>query len=224
VGLRFEPTDDPAVVELRIGTGDCYAVNGPAQEQFRQFRTAIAALSPGVNEINVRINLDGGHSNIAIGLHDLLRGWRGRVITSVEQVAWSSGAVLAQAGSVRRMAADGLFGMHHANLTIDLSVVPGGRLVCPAADLRRYADMVDQADEQCIRIFAERTGGSCVGPGRRDYGAGRAPARLARAHGGEGQGGIRANGRGDRTAGAFSVTNDATNPTTSLQWGRRCDR
>jgi ATP-dependent protease ClpP protease subunit len=162
MGLLFKPTDDPAVVELRIGTGDCYELNGQSQEQFRQFRAALAAIPPRVSEINVRINLPGGHANISIGLHDLLRGWRGRVVTSVEQVAWSSGAVLSQAGSVRRMAADGIFGTHHANVTIDLSVVPTGVFIAPAADLRRYADLVDQMDEQCIRIFADRTGRSAA--------------------------------------------------------------
>jgi ATP-dependent protease ClpP protease subunit len=160
MGFRFDPTDDPAVADLRIRSGGCYELNGQSQEQFGQMRSAFAALPPSVGEINVRINLEGGHFNIAIGLHELLTQWRGRVVTSIEQVAWSSGSILAQAGSVRRMAADAIFGMHHARLSVDLSTVPSGVAMFPAPDLRRYADILDQADERIVCIFAERTGRS----------------------------------------------------------------
>jgi ATP-dependent protease ClpP protease subunit len=151
----FSQTDDPTVVELRITREHCI---GPTQERFAQFRAAFASLSPSVSEIHVIINVLGGHANIGLGLHNLLLGWRGRVTTEIEQSAWSTGAFLAQAGSVRRMASDAVFGTHNCVLTVDDSVASNGIWTFPAKELRRLADLVDEMNEHCIRIFVERSG------------------------------------------------------------------
>src|SRR5580704_4581129 len=99
----FSKTDAPAVVELKIGGENCFEVNGPPGETLGRFSEALAALPPTVCEIVVRINLGGGHANNAIGIYDMLKRWRGRVVTSIEPVAWSTGAIIAQVGSVRRI-------------------------------------------------------------------------------------------------------------------------
>jgi ATP-dependent protease ClpP protease subunit len=159
-GFLFKPTDDPSTVELQFGDGIGFSRNGDAGEWLRRLSAELDALSPSVSEISVRINAIGGHSHIAVGMHNLLRAWRGRVVTSSDN-AWSTGSIVAQAGSVRRMAADGIFGMHHAVLHIDFEICgPSGVATFPAADLRRYADQLDGVDEWIVRIFAERTGRS----------------------------------------------------------------
>ena len=113
-----------------------------------------------MSEINVRIDSTGGHSNIAIGLHELLIGWRGgRVVASID-VAISTGAVISQAASVRRMATDGIFAPHAALLRVDLGTAPDAYVTLTSAELRRLAESCDQMTERCLGIFAERSGHS----------------------------------------------------------------
>jgi ATP-dependent protease ClpP protease subunit len=156
----FKTTDNPSVVELRIGGEDCYQLNGQPGETLRRFSEALAALSPSVREIVIRINAQGGHCNIGIGIFDMLRRWRGRVVTSIEPVAWSTGAILSQVGAHRRIAANGIIGPHKNRMTIDLSIVPGGTAYYTTPGLRLYADAVDQGSRVIAKIFAKRTGRS----------------------------------------------------------------
>jgi ATP-dependent protease ClpP protease subunit len=160
LGFSFNQTDDPTVAELHIVQGTGYDKYRYPAEYFRKFTEALNALSPCVEMIDVKINSYGmGCGHIAISMYNLLRGWRGRVVTSVD-CAWSASALVSQAGSVRRMAADGIFGTHNSVLRVDLEVMPGGIGIFPASDLRKYADQLDEQTELNVCIFAERSGHS----------------------------------------------------------------
>ncbi len=158
MGFLFKETGDPAVAELQITDGLGHERNRVPAEAFALFGSELEALSKrGVRKLDVRISSTGGHANIAIGICDLLFRWPGEVTTRVE-IAFSAGSIIAQAGRVRRMAADGLIHTHPCRLRIDLETVPSGIAMFGAADLRRYADACDQMSERVLRIYSERSG------------------------------------------------------------------
>jgi ATP-dependent protease ClpP protease subunit len=158
LGFLFQQTGRSDVVELQICDGIGYSNDGHAEASFGEFGAKLAFLDPHVKELDVRINSMGGHHHIAIGIHDLLVGSRFRVVSTIEGMAFSCGAIVSQGAAWRRMAADGVFMMHRAVLTADLQMFPDGFFRSSAADLRKYADWLDAASEEAVRIFMRRTG------------------------------------------------------------------
>jgi ATP-dependent protease ClpP protease subunit len=159
MGFLFKQTDDPAIAELHVCDQIGYGDDGRGSDAAREFNAQLAGLLP-VREINVRINSTGGHGHIAIGIHDALRRCGARVVTSIEGFAMSAAATVAQAGSVRRMAADAVLHAHDCLLRVDTSFEPSGVLMLTAAELRRCAALLDQMTERIACIFAERSGRS----------------------------------------------------------------
>jgi ATP-dependent protease ClpP protease subunit len=164
VTFRFELTDRPDVAEFQIydTVGDFLTGGAPTQESERATVDAIgaqlASLPSTVTTLNVRINVVGGLNHVACGIYHLLRQSRFSVVTSIENLALSAGATIAQAGAVRRMAADGLFMIHSATMPIDLTMFPKGMFIFTAPNMREYAAMLDRATESTVRILADRSG------------------------------------------------------------------
>jgi ATP-dependent protease ClpP protease subunit len=159
----FKLTDRADVAEFHI----CEHVrdwnNGPPTTTSEKATLdAIAArldsCPPHVTTMELRINCAGGLMHVAGGICDLLSRSRFSVITSIENLALSAGAVVSQAGKVRRMAEDGLWMIHPSTMPIDLSQFPGGLFIFHEEGLREYADLLHRSTEQSVRICAERSG------------------------------------------------------------------
>ncbi len=163
MGFLFKETGDAAVAELQIPDMIGFENNRPSAETVPEslnlFCAWISALPLNVSEINLKIDCIGGAGRLAIDVYRLLRGWPGRVVTTSE-IAFSAGATIAQAGSVRRIAADGLMFTHPAVLRIDPGQDSYGVAWLPAEELRRGADLLDELTANNLRIYSERSGRS----------------------------------------------------------------
>jgi ATP-dependent protease ClpP protease subunit len=163
MGFRFTETDDPTVAELQIADMVGFENNRPAAEtvpeSLSRFSSCLSALSRSVREINIKIDCIGGSGKLATEVYGLLRGWPGRVVTTSE-IAFSAGSVIAQAGSVRRITADGLMLIHPSVLRIEIAADSYGVTWLPATELRRWADHLDTLTAENLEIYVERSGRS----------------------------------------------------------------
>lgn len=101
-------------------------------------------------EIEVQINSPGGEVWDGIAIYNALRMHPAKVTTRVDGMAASIASVIAQAGDRRIMVAASQMVVHDA----------WGLCVGPAADMREFADLLDQQSEVIADIYAERSGRS----------------------------------------------------------------
>jgi ATP-dependent protease ClpP protease subunit len=144
---------DSNTAELRVTSWvDLVANDGDGKATLDALTAMIAGLPARINRIDVRLNCVGGVSFVALGLVDFLRS-RFHVITStIENIAMSAGATIAQAGHVRRIAADGVCLIHPTILHVR------GYDRFTASRLRELANTLDDQTEKSERLYVERSG------------------------------------------------------------------
>ncbi len=157
---NFKQTDLPHVVELQIidWVGDFENDALPTSEVVdRTLEKLVERFMRGTTrgtEIHIRIDVEGGLALVANGICDLAKQCQRRVTTTIDGFALSSGSIVAQAGTWRRMASDGVLMFHPAQLTVK----HGGEFNFSTGDMRRCADAIDEATERQLVILMERTG------------------------------------------------------------------
>jgi ATP-dependent protease ClpP protease subunit len=162
-GFIIKESLRPEIAEVQILDGLGLPADGPdANAVLEKFSAQLAKLSRRVQELDLRINSTGGSSHVAVGIHDLLKRSRFRVVTTIEGMGMSLGAIIAQSGARRRMASDGVFQMHESVVMISIKQCPHGEWAWTAAELRAYADGLDISMKDQIGIFTERTGRSDI--------------------------------------------------------------
>lgn len=101
-----------------------------------------------VQEINLRINSEGGAVFDAVAIYNTLTRHAARVLVDIDGVAASSASLVAMAGDKIRIAEDALLMIHD----------PWSPLGGTAADMRRTADTLDKLESTVRSIYAKRTG------------------------------------------------------------------
>lgn len=101
------------------------------------------------SEVEVQINSRGGDAFDGLAIYNALRAHPARVTTRVDGVAASAASVIAQAGDHRVMMSSAQMMIHEA----------WGIAIGPAAEMRAFADLLDQQNEIMARLYAARAGG-----------------------------------------------------------------
>jgi ATP-dependent Clp protease, protease subunit len=112
----------------------------------KQFRTDLKAVGD-VKTLDVRINSPGGSVTHGIAIYEALREHSAKKIVHIDGMAASMASIIAMVGDEVHIA-DGGFMMIH-----DPYMYTEGN----AADLRRYADMMDKSKEKMVAIYAGKT-------------------------------------------------------------------
>ena len=99
--------------------------------------------------IEVHISSHGGDIFDGLAIYNALRTHSARVVTTVDSLAASIAAVIAQAGDTRRMVTGSQMMIHEA-----WGIGMGG-----AEAMRDYADLLDKQTDNIAGIYAERAGG-----------------------------------------------------------------
>lgn len=103
-------------------------------------------------QITVNINSHGGSISAGNAIIDRLNEHPAKIITNVLGIAASMGAVIAQAGDVRRIAKNSIFMVHPPMMGIVGYYY--------ASELRKMADIADKYRETIVGTFEDRTGQS----------------------------------------------------------------
>lgn len=101
------------------------------------------------SEIEVQINSPGGDVFDGLAIFNSLRAHPARVTTRVDGVAASAASVIAQAGDHRVMMSSAQMMIHEA----------WGLAIGSAAEMRAFADVLDQQNDVMARLYASRAGG-----------------------------------------------------------------
>jgi ATP-dependent protease ClpP protease subunit len=146
-----------------IGDINPQALPGPEAtlETIKAVTTGIFALGPGVKELDIRIDVVGGQSHVGFTLLQLVNlnlSKSLRVNTTIEGLCLSTGALLAQCGTVRRMSRDGVLLIH--DTVVNFSPGADGKITLNANSMRQFIGMLDEMNQQQFRIFSERSGRS----------------------------------------------------------------
>lgn len=100
-------------------------------------------------DITVRINSGGGYVDDGIAIFNALKAHAGKVTVIVDSLAASSASIIAMAGDERIMRTGALMMIHD----------PQGGVWGTAADMERFAKVVEKQAENLASIYAEVTGG-----------------------------------------------------------------
>lgn len=100
-------------------------------------------------DITVRINSGGGYVDDGIAIFNALNSHAGKVTVVVDSLAASSASIIAMAGDERIMRTGALMMIHD----------PQGGVWGTAADMERFAKVVEKQAENLASIYAEVTGG-----------------------------------------------------------------
>ena len=112
----------------------------------RRLADELAALD--VSALTVRINSLGGQVADALAIYNAIRRHRAQVTVEIDGVAYSAASMIAMAGDRVRMAANALLMIH----------APWGAAMGNAAEMRRYADVLDTYAEAMTQAYL-RDGG-----------------------------------------------------------------
>lgn len=112
----------------------------------RTFNEELKALGD-LEEINVRINSDGGDVYEGVAIYNSLRRNGARITVDVDGLAASIASIIAMAGDEIRMASNATMMIHN----------PWGVAYGFADDLRAQADLLDQVRGQLIDTYARQT-------------------------------------------------------------------
>lgn len=99
-------------------------------------------------DITVRINSGGGYVDDGIAIFNALKAHAGKVTVVVDSLAASSASIIAMAGDERIMRTGALMMIHD----------PQGGVWGTAADMERFAKVVEKQAENLASIYAEVTG------------------------------------------------------------------
>jgi ATP-dependent Clp protease protease subunit len=102
-----------------------------------------------IDVINLRINSPGGDVFDGIAIHNLLKSHRARVEVDIDGLCASIATIIAMAGDEVRMAQNAMFMVHE----------PSSGAYGTGEDLRKQADMLDQAKEILLDTYVGKTGG-----------------------------------------------------------------
>ncbi|WP_394689043.1 head maturation protease, ClpP-related [Hoeflea sp.] len=100
------------------------------------------------NDITVRINSGGGYVDDGIAIFNALKAHNGKVTVIVDSMAASSASIIAMAGQDRLMRTGSMLMIHD----------PSGGVWGTAADMERYAKVMEKHGENLASIYAEVTG------------------------------------------------------------------
>lgn len=115
---------------------------GVTAEQFVSDLNAIDAES-----ITLRINSPGGSVFEGMAIYNALRRHKARVTTQIDGLAASMGSIIALAGDTVQMSENAYYMIHN----------PWGGVYGEAADLRKYADRLDEMKEQLANIYEAKS-------------------------------------------------------------------
>lgn len=110
-----------------------------------EFKKQLKALGD-VDEIELRINSEGGSVFDGAAIYNLLKEHRAKVFAHVDGMALSAASVVLMAGDERIMAENAFVMIHNP-----WSMVLGG-----AKDMRKEADLLDQIRSSIIDVYAAR--------------------------------------------------------------------
>lgn len=103
-----------------------------------------------VETINLRINSPGGDVFDGVTIYNLLKRHPAKVQVDIDGLCGSIATIIAMAGDTVRMAGNGTFMIHD----------PAGGEWGSASDLRKRADMLDQARDNILDTYVAKTGGN----------------------------------------------------------------
>lgn len=103
-----------------------------------------------VDTISLRINSPGGDVFDGITIHNMLKRHSAKVHVDIDGLCGSIATIVAMAGDTVRMAANGTFMIHD----------PASGSWGAADDLRKQADLLDQAKENLLDTYVAKTGGN----------------------------------------------------------------
>lgn len=121
---------------------DDFGVN--ANDFVRDLRTVDASV------IDLHINSGGGHVFDAVAIYSALRNHPARVDVFVDGIAASAASFIAQAGDTIAIEKPAKMMIHDA----------AGLVIGNAADMREFADLLDDLSDTIAGIYADRAGGT----------------------------------------------------------------
>jgi len=146
MGLKITNMDDGMPeVSLYGVIGDEYG--GVTAEQFRR---EVSAIDNNV-DITLRIHSEGGSYVDAIAMFSNLRSRKGATHVVIDGLAASGGSVVAQAGKTIKMARGAWMMIHEAR---------GGMMDATADDFRQKAELLEETNDQLVRIYKPRWKGT----------------------------------------------------------------
>jgi ATP-dependent Clp endopeptidase proteolytic subunit ClpP len=101
-----------------------------------------------VGTIHLHINSPGGQCFDALAIFNSLRNHPARIVAHIDGLAASAASIIMLAGDEVRIAQNGLVMIHEAK----------GGAYGDAADLKRYAGMLDKLNKTFAKTYAEKTG------------------------------------------------------------------
>ncbi|MGM0882606.1 MAG: head maturation protease, ClpP-related [Bacillota bacterium] len=101
-----------------------------------------------VDEINVRINSPGGEVFAGVAIHAMLTRHNAKINVFVDGYAASIASIIAMAGDTITMAKGSYMMIHN----------PSGGVRGTAAEMRKYADVLDQIRDSMVGIYSAKTG------------------------------------------------------------------
>ncbi|HII3673171.1 TPA: ClpP-like prohead protease/major capsid protein fusion protein [Yersinia enterocolitica] len=117
---------------------------GVSAKQFAEELTALGRLS----HIELHIHSPGGDVFEGIAIYNLLKNHPARITVIVDGIAASMASFIAMVGDVVRMPENAMMMIHR----------PWGIQGGDAAEMRRYADLLDKVEETLIPAYASKTG------------------------------------------------------------------
>lgn len=112
----------------------------------QDFAKDIKALGD-VEEINVRINSEGGNVFDGVTIYNTLVSHKARITVDIDGLAASIASIIAMAGDTVRIAENAMFMIH------DPWIVAAGN----SADLREQADLLDKVRDQLVLTYKNRS-------------------------------------------------------------------
>ena len=111
-------------------------------------KQVVDAIAKDTDQINVRINSAGGDVFEGIGIYNALKRHKANVVVDVDALAASIASVITMAGDEIRIAGSAMLMIHN----------PFTMAVGDSREMRRIAELLDQAQDNILNIYSDRTG------------------------------------------------------------------